>query len=131
MRRLATIKDSTGKAVGNRTKAKVVKNKVAPPFVESEFDILYAEGISRTGAVIDAAIEHGLVDKRGTWLSFEGQQLGQGRDAARDNLKNDPELEKKLRDKIMEKIHQAGGPVAAAKAKAAAAPEKEKDEDEE
>jgi recombination protein RecA len=130
VRRLATIKDSTGKAVGNRTKAKVVKNKMAPPFVESEFDILYSEGISRTGAVLDAAIEHGLIDKRGTWLSFEGQQLGQGRDAARDNLKNDPEMENKIREKVMEKIRQGGSASAAAKAGKAAAPEKDEEDDE-
>ncbi|HBA83958.1 MAG TPA: recombinase RecA [Verrucomicrobia bacterium] len=131
VRRLATIKDSTGKAVGNRTKAKVVKNKMAPPFVESEFDILYAEGISRTGAVIDSAIEHGLVERRGTWLSFEGQQLGQGRDAARDNLKNDPELENKIREKIMDKIRQGGrAATVTAKGKGTAAPSAEKDEDE-
>jgi len=107
IRRLTTIKDAAGRAVGNRTKAKVVKNKMAPPFVEGEFDILYAEGISRTGAVIDAAVERGLIDKRGTWLSFEGQQLGQGRDAARDNLKNDPEMEKKLTEAVLAKAREA------------------------
>ena len=107
IRRLATIKDSAGRAIGNRTKAKVVKNKMAAPFVESEFDILYAEGISRSGAVIDAAVEHGLIEKRGTWLSFESQQLGQGRDSARDNLKNDPELEKKIADAVIAKVREA------------------------
>ncbi|MBU1694439.1 MAG: recombinase RecA [Verrucomicrobia bacterium] len=106
IRRLATIKDSAGRAIGNRTKAKVVKNKMAAPFVESEFDILYAEGISRVGAVLDAAVEHGLIEKRGTWLSFEGQQLGQGRDSARENLKNDPELEKKIADAVLAKVRE-------------------------
>lgn len=123
IRRLAALKDSSGKVIGNRTKVKVVKNKVAPPFVEAEFDILYDEGISRTGAIIDAALEYGLLDKRGTWLSFNGQQLGQGRDAARDLLKNDPEMLKTLVDKITEKAREihggagappAGGAVAAA-----------------
>lgn len=106
IRRLATMKDPAGRAIGNRTKAKVVKNKMAAPFVESEFDILYAEGISRTGAVLDAAIQYGLIDKRGTWLSFDGQQIGQGRDAARDNLKGDPELEKKIADAVRAKVKE-------------------------
>ena len=82
IRRIAAIKTGDGKVVGNRTRVKVVKNKVAPPFTEAEFDILYAEGISKEGAVIDAANDLGLLDKRGTWLSFEGQQVGQGRDSA-------------------------------------------------
>ena len=110
IRRLANMKDASGKVFGNRTKVKVVKNKVAPPFVEAEFDILYAEGISWTGSVIDAAIEHGLVEKRGTWLSFEGQQLGQGRDAARDLLKSEPELANRLVEKIKAKVAQGPAP---------------------
>lgn len=103
IRRIATIKDSTGKVVGNRTKVKVVKNKVAPPFTEAEFDILYAEGISWSGSLVDAATNLGLIEKRGSWLSMDGQQLGQGRDAVRDNLKNDPEMQKLLIEKIKEK----------------------------
>jgi recombination protein RecA len=103
IRRIATIKEPSGKVVGNRTKVKVVKNKVAPPFTEAEFDILYAEGISWTGSIIDAAITLGLVEKRGSWLSFEGQQLGQGRDAVRDSLKTDLALQKILVEKIKEK----------------------------
>jgi recombination protein RecA len=106
MRRIATLKDSTGRAVGNRTKVKVVKNKVAPPFTEAEFDILYAEGISWTGSIIDAAIQYGLVEKRGSWLSFDGQQLGQGREAARDNLHNDPELAKTMMEKVKAKVQE-------------------------
>ncbi len=78
IRRIAAIKTGDGKVVGNRTRVKVVKNKVAPPFTEGEFDILYAEGISREGAVIDAANDLGLLDKRGTWLSFDGQQTRPG-----------------------------------------------------
>ena len=103
IRRIATMKDSTGKVVGNRTKVKVVKNKVAPPFTEAEFDILYAEGISWTGSIIDAAITLGLIEKRGSWLSYEGQQLGQGRDSVRDSLKTDLEMQKVLVEKIREK----------------------------
>lgn len=103
IRRIAGIKGGDGKFVGNRTRVKVVKNKVAPPFTEAEFDILYAEGISKEGAVIDAANDLGLLDKRGTWLSFEGQQIGQGRDAARNNLKEDPELLEKIREAVLAK----------------------------
>ncbi len=89
-----------------------MKNKVAPPFVEAEFDILYAEGISYTGSIVDAAILYGLFEKRGSWLSFEGQQVGQGRDAARDQLKSDPELCNLLVTKIKEKAKEAHGIVA-------------------
>ena len=112
VRRTGTLKDAAGKVFGNRTKVKVVKNKVAPPFVEAEFDILYAEGISYTGSIVDAAILYGLFEKRGSWLSFEGQQVGQGRDAARDQLKSDPELCNLLVTKIKEKAKEAHGIVA-------------------
>jgi recombination protein RecA len=84
--------------IGNRTKVKVVKNKVAPPFTEAEFDILYAEGISYAGSIVDAAIQYGLIEKRGSWLSFEGEHLGQGRDAVRDMLRTDKEMADKLVD---------------------------------
>lgn len=104
IRRLASIKDSSGRVVGNRTKAKVVKNKLAAPFAEAEFDILYSEGICHAGAVLDAGIEHGLIEKRGTWLLFGGQQLGQGRDAAREHLKQNPDLEQKIADAIRAKV---------------------------
>ena len=108
IRRIAAIKVGDGKVVGNRTRVKVVKNKVAPPFTEAEFDILYAEGISKEGAVIDAANDLGLLDKRGTWLSFDGQQVGQGRDAARDNLRQDPALMAKIRDAVIAKHAEHG-----------------------
>ncbi len=108
IRRIAAIKTGDGKVVGNRTRVKVVKNKVAPPFTEAEFDILYAEGISKEGAVIDAANDLGLLDKRGTWLSFEGQQVGQGRDSARDNLRQDPALLAKIRDAVLAKHAEHG-----------------------
>ena len=108
IRRIAAIKAGDGKVVGNRTRVKVVKNKVAPPFTEAEFDILYAEGISKEGAVIDAANDIGLLDKRGTWLSYDGQQVGQGRDAARDNLRQDPALLAKIRDAVLAKHAEHG-----------------------
>ena len=103
VRRTGTLKDPAGKVFGSRTKVKVVKNKVAAPFGEGEFDIIYAEGISWTGSIVDAAIQYGLLEKRGSWLSFEGEQIGQGRDAARDLLKSEPDLAKKLVAKIQEK----------------------------
>ena len=108
IRRIAAIKSGDSKVIGNRTRVKVVKNKVAPPFTEAEFDILYAEGISKEGAVIDAANDLGLLDKRGTWLSFDGQQIGQGRDAARDNLRQDPALLAKIRDAVIAKHAEHG-----------------------
>ncbi len=100
IRRIATIKESSGTAIGNRTRVKVVKNKMAPPFTEAEFDILYAEGISWTGSILDAALLHNLVEKRGSWLSIDGQQLGQGRDAAAAELKANPDLLKALVERI-------------------------------
>lgn len=96
IRRIGAIKSGDGKIIGNRTRVKVVKNKVAPPFTEAEFDILYAEGISREGCTIDAALEAGVLDKRGSWLSFHGQQIGAGREAARLALKNNPDLFAKI-----------------------------------
>ena len=127
IRRIAAIKTGDGKVVGNRTRVKVVKNKVAPPFTEAEFDILYAEGISKEGAVIDAANDLGLLDKRGTWLSFDGQQVGQGRDAARDNLRQDPALLAKIRDAVLAKHAEHGSKPSGKEvgAKTAAAPEAE------
>ena len=114
IRRTGTIKEASGKVVGSRTRVKVVKNKVAAPFAEAEFDILYAEGISWPGSIIDAAIQYGLLEKRGSWLSFEGQQVGQGRDAARDQLKSDPDMSAKLVEKVREKAREVHLGVAAA-----------------
>ena len=102
IRRIANLKDSTGRVYGNRTKVKVVKNKVAPPFTEAEFDILYAEGISWTGSILDAAMTYNLIEKRGSWLSYDGEQIGQGRDAAARALKEDEALQQKMLEKVME-----------------------------
>ena len=104
IRKIGIIKDAAGRAMGNHTKVKVVKNKVAPPFMEAEFDILYAEGISWAGSIIDAAIQYNVIDKRGSWLSFEGEQLGQGREAAVNQIKDDKELQNKMISQIKEKI---------------------------
>jgi recombination protein RecA len=92
IRRISAIKQTDGTVVGNRTKIKVVKNKVAPPFTEAEFDIMYNEGISNVGALLDLALEKNVLEKRGSWISYKGQQLAQGRDAAKDSLKADQKL---------------------------------------
>jgi recombination protein RecA len=113
IRRIGAIKDSTGAVMGNRTRVKVVKNKVAPPFAEAEFDILYAKGISWEGSVLDSAIKYGIVTKRGSWLSFGDEQIGQGHEGARARLETDPELTGKIIEKVKEKV-ATGGIVAAA-----------------
>jgi len=92
IRRIGAIKQTDGVVTGNRTRVKVVKNKVAPPFTEAEFDIMYNEGISSTGALLDLALEKQIIEKRGSWLSYKGTQLAQGRDAGKEALRNDPEL---------------------------------------
>jgi recombination protein RecA len=92
IRRIGAIKNADGTVTGNRTKLKVVKNKVAPPFTEAEFDIMYNEGISTTGSLLDLALEKGIIEKRGSWLSYKGAQLAQGRDAAKELLKKDAAL---------------------------------------
>ncbi len=92
IRRTGSIKNSDGSVAGNRTRLKVVKNKVAPPYGEAEFDIMFNEGISAVGSLLDLAIEHDIVQKRGSWMSYKGSQLAQGRDAAKDALKADEAL---------------------------------------
>ncbi|MEO3802723.1 hypothetical protein ABGA98_22020 [Nonomuraea sp. B1E8] len=103
IRRIETLKDGT-EAVGNRTRVKVVKNKMAPPFRVADFDILYGVGISREGGLIDMGVEHGFVRKSGAWYTYEGDQLGQGKENARNFLRNHPdmanEIEKKIKDKL-------------------------------
>jgi recombination protein RecA len=92
IRRIGAIKQADGTVVGSRTKLKMVKNKVAPPFTEAEFDIMYNEGISATGSLLDLALEKNIIEKRGSWLSYKGNQLAQGRDAAKEVLKADRAL---------------------------------------
>ena len=103
IRRIETLKDGTD-AVGNRTRVKVVKNKVAPPFKQAEFDILYGQGISREGGLIDMGVEHGFVRKSGAWYTYEGDQLGQGKENARNFLKDNPDLANEIEKKIKEKL---------------------------
>ena len=103
VRRIETLKDGTD-PVGNRTRVKVVKNKVAPPFKQAEFDIIYGLGISREGGLIDMGVEHGFVRKAGAWYTYEGDQLGQGKENARSFLRDNPDLADELEKKIKEKL---------------------------
>ena len=103
--RKASAPIKTGdEAVGSRVKVKIVKNKVAPPFKMAEFDIMYGEGVSKVGEILDMAVETGVVKKSGSWFSYEETKLGQGRDAVRDMLKDNPELADELEAKIKEAL---------------------------
>src|SRR5436309_1186041 len=103
VRRIETLKDGT-EAVGNRIRVKVVKNKMASPFKMAEFDILYGQGISREGGLIDMGVEHGFIRKSGAWYTYEGDQLGQGKENARKFLKDNPDLANEIEKKIKEKL---------------------------
>ncbi|MBO1767981.1 recombinase RecA [Allobranchiibius sp. GilTou38] len=103
VRRIETLKDGTD-PVGNRTRVKVVKNKVAPPFKQAEFDILYGQGISREGGLIDMGVEQGFVRKSGAWYTYEGDQLGQGKENVRTFLKDNPDLGDEIEKRIKEKL---------------------------
>lgn len=107
IQRIGAIKDASGAVVGNRTKVKVVKNKVSPPFTEAEFDILYARGISWEGSVLDAAIANNVVQKRGSWLAFDSEQIGQGALASTETLRSNPDLCNRIVAKIAEVVPAA------------------------
>jgi recombination protein RecA len=109
IRRIGQIKESSGKVVGNRTRIKMVKNKVAPPFTETEFDIMYNEGISHSGSLVDLGVEHKMLEKKGSWISYKGEMIGQGREAAKQHIKDHPELAAELTELIMSKVHVRGG----------------------
>ena len=100
IRRSTQIKDSNGNVLGNKTRVKVVKNKVAPPFKLAEFDIMYGQGVSKVGEVLDVAVEHEIVKKSGSWFSYADTKLGQGRDAVKQMIKDNPELMDELEEKI-------------------------------
>jgi len=100
IRRIGAIKGSDNVDIGNRVKVKVAKNKMAPPFKIAEFDILFNEGISYTGTVIDLGVEQGIIDKKGAWFSYQTERLGQGREAARETLKNNPKLCAEIEQKV-------------------------------
>jgi recombination protein RecA len=108
IRRIETIKDGA-EVTGNRTRVKVVKNKVAPPFKQAEFDIMYGKGISREGSLLDVGVELGIVKKSGAWFTYEGEQLGQGREKAKEFLVDNPELMVEITDKVMRKAGIGGG----------------------
>ena len=109
IRRKDQLKLPDGRVIGNRTKIKVVKNKVAPPFTECEFDIMYNEGISRTGSLIDLGVEHKILEKKGAWIAYNGELVGQGRDAAKDALASNPELAAKISAEILAHVTVKGG----------------------
>ena len=111
IRRIETLKDGTD-AVGNRTRVKIVKNKMAPPFKQAEFDILYGVGISREGSLIDFGVEHGIVKKSGSWYTYDGDQLGQGKENARTFLLNNADIALAIESQIKQKLG-IGGPAAA------------------
>ena len=109
IRRIGQIKDPTGKVIGNRTRLKIVKNKVAPPFTQCEFDIMYNEGISKIGSLLDLAVEHKILVKRGAWVSYEGDLIGQGRQAAKQYLSEHPQLQEELTNAIFKKVNLKRG----------------------
>ncbi|MEO0446469.1 MAG: recombinase RecA [Verrucomicrobiota bacterium] len=106
IRRIGSIKQTDGTVSGNRTRIKVVKNKVAPPYTQAEFDIMYNEGISSVGSLLDLALEYDLLQKRGSWFSYKGTQLAQGRDGAKEALKEDAALYAELEEAIQMKMSQ-------------------------
>src|SRR6185436_4603603 len=115
IRRIETLKDGT-EAVGNRTRVKVVKNKMAPPFKQAEFDILYGVGISREGSLIDYGVDQAIVKKSGAWYTYDGDQLGQGKENARNFLLQNPDIAADIEKKILAKLgigQPAGGEQAA------------------
>ena len=104
IRRSTQLKDTEGGALGNKTRVKIVKNKVAPPFKTAEFDIMYGEGISKTGEILDIGVELDIIEKSGSWFSYGGSKLGQGRDSVKSILKDNPELMEELEQKILEQF---------------------------
>ena len=100
IRRIGQIKESADNILGNRTRVKVVKNKVAPPFKVVEFDIMYGQGISKSGEILDIGVEFEIIKKAGSWFSYNGEKLGQGRDSVKTLIEDNPELAEELENKI-------------------------------
>ena len=123
VRRIESLKDGP-EVVGNRTRAKVVKNKLAPPFRSAEFDVIYGQGISKEGSLLDVGVDVGLIKKSGAWFTYDGDQLGQGRENARNFLRDNPELAREIEEKVKAQLG-IGLPPAPAPDEAA----KDKDED--
>jgi len=109
IRRIAQVKDKDGNIIANRVKVKVVKNKMAPPFKTSEFDIVYGQGISKTGEIVDIGVEMGVIQKSGSWFAYEGTKLGQGRESVMDLLDDNPELAEEIERKIKTGLLQSAG----------------------
>ena len=103
IRRIASIKDGD-QVIGGRTRVKIVKNKVAPPFREAEFDVMYGEGISREGDLLDLAVEKRIVEKSGAWFAFAGERLGQGRENAKQFLKDNPPVRQAIEDRVRKEL---------------------------
>jgi recombination protein RecA len=125
VRRIEQLKQS-GEAIGNRTRVKVVKNKIAPPFKEAEFDIMFGEGISRVGDILDLAAENGIINKSGAWYAYEGNKIGQGRENAKQFLKDNPEICATVEAKVRELFGLEADVVADAKADSAKTAKEEK-----
>ncbi|GAB1858591.1 recombinase RecA [Flavobacteriaceae bacterium MHTCC 0001] len=106
IRRSTQIKDSSGEVLGNKTRVKIVKNKVAPPFKMCEFDIMYGEGVSKVGEILDIAVDHDVIKKSGSWFSYGETKLGQGRDAVKAIIKDNPELFEELEEKIKDALKE-------------------------
>lgn len=113
IRRIGQIKETSGKVVGNRTRLKIVKNKMAPPFTECEFDIMYNEGLSQSGSVTDLAVNHDILEKKGSWIAYNGNMIGQGREAAKSYLRENPEVMAEIVQSIHEKVQVSVGDVLA------------------
>ena len=109
IRRIGAIKGAENMDIGNRVKAKVVKNKMAPPFQIAEFDILFNQGISRLGNILDLGVDYKLIDKKGAWFSYQGKQLGQGREAAREELKKNPKMAEEIEKTVIQKYREKVG----------------------
>ena len=105
IRKSTQLKDTEGGVLGNKTRVKIVKNKVAPPFKTAEFDIMYGEGLSKTGEILDLGVDLDIIEKSGSWFSYGGSKLGQGRDSVKSILKDNPELSEELEQKIFELIN--------------------------
>jgi recombination protein RecA len=103
IRRIASIKDGEA-VVGGRTRVKIVKNKLAPPFREAEFDVMYGEGISREGDLLDLAVEHKIVDKSGAWFAYGGDRLGQGRENSKQFLKDNPQVARAIEERVRKEL---------------------------
>ena len=106
IRKITSLKDGEN-IIGTSTRVKVVKNKVAPPFRKVEFDIMFGEGISRAGELIDLGVDNGIITKSGSWFSYDGTKLAQGRDAVKTLLKDNVELAAEIEQKILEKVHES------------------------